>query len=126
MLSSTALGIPRFSIIRDRRSSSTRRKSVPKFARARKAETTIVPFLPVAVVLAINSPFQLSELYSLTEVQPTSLLADGSWRRLSPASRASPLCSACGVLRGDERIALVMTPRVLLGLCAVTRIARYD
>src|ERR1700686_2648334 len=105
MLSSTALGIPRFSIIRDRRSSSTRRRSFPKFARARKAETTIVPFLPVAVVLAINSPFQLGELYSLTEVQSTSLLADGSWRRLSPAPRASPLC---GVLRGDERIALVM------------------
>src|ERR1700687_4858997 len=63
MLSSTALGVPRFSITRDRRSSSTRRRSLPKFARARKAETTIVPFLP-GVGVAIDSPFQLSELYS--------------------------------------------------------------
>src|SRR5260370_3862537 len=117
MLSSTALGIPRFSIIRDRRSSSTRRKSFPKFARARKAETTIVPFLPVAVVLAINSPFQLSELYSLTEVQSTSLLADGSWRRLS-LPHVRPRSAAPAALCADERIALVMTPRVLLGLCA--------
>src|ERR1700687_4731435 len=67
MLSSTALGVPRFSITRDRRSSSTRRKSLPKCARARKAETTIVPFLPV-VGGAINSPFHLSELYSLKGV----------------------------------------------------------
>src|ERR1700688_198880 len=67
MLSSTALGVPRFSITRDRRSSSTRRRSFPKFARARKAETTIVPFLPGGAV-AINSPFQLSELYSLKGV----------------------------------------------------------
>src|SRR4029077_7184086 len=67
MLSSTALGIPRFSITRDRRSSSTRRRSLPKFARARKAETTIVPFLP-GVGVAINSPFQSSELYSLKGV----------------------------------------------------------
>src|SRR6266852_7069906 len=67
MLSSTALGVPRFSITRDRRSSSTRRRSLPKFARARKAETTMVPFLP-GVVVATNSPFQLSELYSLRGV----------------------------------------------------------
>jgi hypothetical protein len=36
--------------------------------RARKAETTIVPFLTTALLVAINSPFHLSELYSLTEV----------------------------------------------------------
>src|SRR6266853_3365876 len=120
MLSSTALGVPRFSIIRDRRSSSTRSKSFPKFARPRKAETTIVPFLPVAVVLAINTPFQLSELYSLTEVQSASLLADGScgsWRRLS-LPHVRPRSAAPAALCADERIALVMTPRVLLGLCA--------
>src|ERR1700733_2053299 len=72
MLMSTALGVPRFSIMSDRRSSSTRFSSFPKFARARKAETTIVPFLPVVVgVVDINSPFQLHELYSLKEVQST-------------------------------------------------------
>src|SRR5580700_4174279 len=69
MLSSIAMGVPRFSITRDRRSSSTRRKSLPKFARARKAETTIVPFLPVFGLVAINSPFHLSELYSLIVAQ---------------------------------------------------------
>src|SRR5580700_8716186 len=70
MLSSTALGTPRFSITRDRRSSSTRRRSFPKFARARSAETTMVPFLLRGVV-ATNSPFQLLELYSSRAAQST-------------------------------------------------------
>src|SRR5580692_322936 len=74
MLISTALGVPRFSITSDLRSSSTRRRSFPKFARARRAETTIVPFLPVVVVVAINSPFQLIELYSPTGGRSTSLV----------------------------------------------------
>src|ERR1035437_9199893 len=47
MLSSTALGAPRFSITRDRRSSATRRSSLPKLARARSAETTMLSFLSV-------------------------------------------------------------------------------
>src|SRR4030081_3062917 len=74
MLRSTALGVPRFSIISDRRSCSTRFSSFPKFARARKTETTIGPFLPVVVVVAIHSPFQLFELYSLTGLQSTGLV----------------------------------------------------
>src|ERR1700722_7889100 len=74
MLMSTALGVPRFSIMSDRRSSSTRFSSFPKFARARRAETTIVPFLPVVVeVVDINSPFQLHELYSFQEGQSMTL-----------------------------------------------------
>src|ERR1700732_4203011 len=85
MLSSTALDVPRFSMTRDRRSTSTRRRSFPKFARALKAETTIVPFLSV-VVVAIYSPFQLSELYSLAGVQLMELIGSGFLRRdLSPA-----------------------------------------
>src|SRR5882762_8396374 len=56
MLSSTARGLPRFSMTRDRPSSSTRRRSLPKFARASKAVTTIPSF--------INSPFRLIKLYS--------------------------------------------------------------
>src|ERR1700723_80680 len=68
MLMSTAPGVPRFSIMSDRRSSSTRFSSFPKFARARRAETTMVPFLPVVVgVVDVNSPFQLTELYSVPE-----------------------------------------------------------
>src|SRR6266851_8761665 len=47
MLSSTALGVPRFSMTSDRRSWSTRRNSLPKLARARSAETTMVSFLSV-------------------------------------------------------------------------------
>jgi hypothetical protein len=42
----------------------TRLPQGSKLARARRAETTIVPFLPVVVVVDINSPFQLHELYS--------------------------------------------------------------
>src|SRR5271166_6146715 len=68
---------------RERRSSSTRRKSFPKFARARKAETTIVPFLPV-VVVAINSSFQLSELYSLAGEQSTRLKRSNPEAELNP------------------------------------------
>src|SRR5215469_10564587 len=64
MLSSTAFGFPRFSMTSERRSSSTRRSSLPKLVRAWRAETTIEPFLSV-LGLAINSPFQIYELYSL-------------------------------------------------------------
>src|SRR5271169_6834024 len=74
MLTSTALGVPRFSMTRDLRSSSTRRRSFPKFARACRAETIIVPFFLVVVVVDINSPFQLFELYSLTVSQSTKLI----------------------------------------------------
>src|ERR1035438_8782359 len=91
MLMSTALGVPRFSIMSDRRSSSTRFRSFPKFARARRAETTIVPFLPVVVgVVDINSPFQLHELYSFPEGQ--------SMTRSSPHSQAPPLLLRAEVL----------------------------
>src|SRR5712692_728835 len=47
MLSKTALGAPRFSMTRERPSSSSRRKSLPKLVRARSAETTILSFLSV-------------------------------------------------------------------------------
>src|SRR5260370_41133819 len=45
MLSSTALGVPRFSITNERCSSSTRRNSLPKPLRALSADTTIVLLL---------------------------------------------------------------------------------
>src|SRR5580700_4246780 len=61
MLSSTALGAPRFSITSERRSSSTRRNSSPKLARALKAETTILLCVPVFIG---NPSFQLPELDS--------------------------------------------------------------
>src|SRR5690242_3248245 len=69
MLRSTARGIPRFSITSDPLSSSIRRSRLPRLVRARRADTTIVPVLPVLEVMGINSPFQLSELYSSFEVQ---------------------------------------------------------
>lgn len=58
-----SFGCPALLDNQDWRSLSMRRRSLPRCARARKAETTIVPFLPV-VGVAINSPFQLSEPYS--------------------------------------------------------------
>src|ERR1700722_4469014 len=74
MLMSTALGVPRFSMMSDRRSSSPRLSRFPKLARARRAETTMVPFLPVVVgVVDINSPFQLHELYRFPEGQSMTL-----------------------------------------------------
>lgn len=48
----------------ERRSSSTRRRSFPKFARARSAETTIVPFLLKGLLVATKSPFRTFKLYS--------------------------------------------------------------
>src|SRR5437588_610385 len=57
MLSSTALGVPRFSITSERRSSSTRRRSLPKLVRARRAETTMLSFF---CVLGIESTHQLN------------------------------------------------------------------
>src|ERR1700704_681103 len=62
MLSSTAFGVPRFSMTSDRRSSATLRKSLPKLARACSAETTILSFL--SVLNMANSPVQQLELYS--------------------------------------------------------------
>src|SRR6202521_1302049 len=62
MLSSTAFGVPRFSMTSDRRSSATRRNSLPKLARACRAETTILSFL--SVLSMANSPVQCFELYS--------------------------------------------------------------
>src|SRR6267378_4096669 len=56
MLSSTARGIPRFSITSERRSSSTCRRSLPKLVRARRAETTMLSFF---CVLGIESTHQL-------------------------------------------------------------------
>src|SRR6267143_900601 len=64
MLSSTARGLPRFYMTRDRPSSSTRRRSLPKFARASKAVTTIPSF--------INSPFRLIKLYSSRRIDVNS------------------------------------------------------
>src|SRR5260370_30309150 len=46
---------------RDPRSSATRSRSLPKFARALSAETTMLPVLSVRV--PINSPLRYSELY---------------------------------------------------------------
>src|ERR1700691_1218830 len=59
MLSNTARGLPRFSITSDRPSSSTRRRSLPKLARASSAVTPIPSF--------INSPIQLLKLYGSSE-----------------------------------------------------------
>src|SRR5579862_225373 len=64
MLSRIAFGVPRFSMTSERRSLSTRRRSFPKFARARRAEITIVPFLLKEVLAATKSPFQTFQLYS--------------------------------------------------------------
>src|SRR6266550_4487389 len=56
MLSSTARGVPRFSITSERRSSSTCRRSLPKLVRARRAETIMLSFF---CVLGIESTHQL-------------------------------------------------------------------
>src|SRR5579864_1849997 len=56
MLTSTARGVPRFSITRDRPSVSIRRRSLPNLERASRALTTMLS--------AMNSPFQLIKLYS--------------------------------------------------------------
>src|SRR6202158_2981768 len=60
MLSRTALGVPRFSITSVPRSSSSRRKSLPRLLRTRSAETTMLSSL----LVLINYSFQLPELYS--------------------------------------------------------------
>src|SRR5271170_175321 len=78
MLSSTAFGVPRFSITRDRRSSSTRRRSFPKFARAFKAETTIPPFLPAVAKVDIHSPVRISELYCSAGDAVNTVRPDGA------------------------------------------------
>src|SRR5882672_11154024 len=56
--------MPRFSITSDPCWSSMRRNNFPKLARARRADTTIAPLLRALEGVAMNSPFQLSELYS--------------------------------------------------------------
>jgi hypothetical protein len=66
--------------------------------RTRKAETTIVPFLTTALLVAINSPFHPSELYGLTEV----------------GGRRAEQCSAPVLLTPDTRHlapSFVCTPR---------------
>src|SRR4029077_19654226 len=83
MLRSTARGIPRFSITSDPLSSSILRSSSPKLARARRADTTIVPVLPALEVMAINSPFRLSELYSSFETQSRNWLGGISQEEIS-------------------------------------------
>src|ERR1035438_3578302 len=69
MLRSTALGVPRFSMTRERRSSSTRRKSLPKLVRACRAETTILSVLPFLSIGKCS--VQLYELYSLEYTMST-------------------------------------------------------
>src|SRR5579862_746932 len=54
MLNSTAFGVPRFSMTRDRRSSATRRSSLPKLARACNADTTILSFLAVRTIRTLQ------------------------------------------------------------------------
>src|ERR1700687_2060221 len=91
MLRSTARGIPRFSITSEPLSSSIRRSSFPKLARARSADTTIVPALPALEVMAINSPFRLFELYSSFEMQSRDwsggILQEGISGQLSSAQQ---------------------------------------
>src|SRR5689334_10156519 len=96
MLSSTALGVPRFSMTSDRRSSWTRRRSFPKLLRARSAETTMLSLLRVRSIE--NLLFQLSELYS-SERKPSSTAAllragkslGGAAGRLPGVTLVSPL-----------------------------------
>src|SRR5215468_4704963 len=63
MLSRIARGAPRFSITSERRSISTRCRSLPKLVRARKADTTILLFFWVFAI-GTNSSVGLYELYS--------------------------------------------------------------
>src|ERR1700693_4400643 len=56
MLSSTARGVPRFSMTSERCSSSTCRSRLPRFVRARRAETTMLSFF---CVLGIELTHQL-------------------------------------------------------------------
>src|SRR6266487_2426733 len=63
MLSRIARGVPRFSITSERLSLSTRFSSLPKFDLARRAEITM-PSLVAVLVIGMNSPVHLSELYS--------------------------------------------------------------
>src|SRR5215471_21074005 len=58
-----ARGAPRFSITSERRSTSTRSRSLPKLVRARKADTTILSFLWVFAI-GTNSSVGVYELYS--------------------------------------------------------------
>lgn len=64
MLSRIALEVPRFSMTSERRSASTRFKSLPKLERALSADTTIESFLSV-VRVATNTPLHYLEPYSL-------------------------------------------------------------
>src|SRR5258706_15830839 len=63
MLSRIARGVPRFSMTNPRPSRSTRFRSFPKFDLARRAGIIILSFAAVLVV-AMNSPVRLLELYS--------------------------------------------------------------
>src|SRR5271165_4013673 len=112
MLSRTARGIPRFSITSDRRSSSTRRRSLPKFDRRLKAETTIAPFLRVIGVLAINSPFHLPEVYSSTPRASIrrEVYGHGS-QDLSPQPYCPPLSILLATLTPLSPFAYLAMPR---------------
>src|SRR6266436_3048097 len=63
MLNRIARGVPRFSITSERLSLSTRFSSLPKLDLARRAEITM-PSLGAVLVIGMNSPVHLSELYS--------------------------------------------------------------
>src|SRR6266436_2539672 len=83
MLSKIARGVPRFSITSERLSLSTRFSSLPKFDLARRAGITILSFAAV-LVLGINSPVHLFEVYSYTV--RSSMAREG---RSLPEARAS-------------------------------------
>src|SRR5690242_548020 len=68
MLSSTALGVPRFSMTSERCSSSTLRRSLPNPVRARSADTTIVS-LPLPGCIAT---LQFNYLNCTVDPQPAS------------------------------------------------------
>src|ERR1017187_10322339 len=106
MLKSTALGVPRFSIMSDRRSSSTRFRSFPKFARAQRADTKIVPCLPVVGVADMNFTFQLSELYSLWPGESITNKALRTWRAYSAPVRPRTLCPQADGLGQWRRVRL--------------------
>src|SRR5580700_278803 len=66
MLKRIALGVPRFSITSERRSSSIWRRSLPKFVRACKAETTMVAFF---AALGIEGTPQFNKLNCTVDVE---------------------------------------------------------
>src|SRR5580698_4594044 len=96
MLSSTALGVPRFSMTSDRRSSATRLNSLPKLARACRADTTILSFLPVPGIT--NSAVQLFELYSWVGEKSTPKAQDVNTPIKTGAIARAHFCNLTSVL----------------------------